>query len=96
MNGDSFPEDEEFPEAADEFADPDQFGWQEDDAPAETVACPACGAEIYEESEQCPACGEFIVHDASVLRSKPGWYVLLAVLGVVAVIAVLSGLLRMW
>lgn len=96
MNGDSFPEDEEFPEGADEFGEPDEFGWPEDDAPAETISCPACGGEVYEDAPQCPACGEFIVHDTGALSGKPGWYVLLAVLGVLAVVAVLSGVLRLW
>ena len=34
-------------------------GW-DDDAPAETVPCPECGAEVYEDAEQCVSCGEWI------------------------------------
>ncbi|MCA9100245.1 MAG: zinc-ribbon domain-containing protein, partial [Planctomycetales bacterium] len=29
-----------------------------DDDVVETVACPSCGAEIYEDAERCPHCGD--------------------------------------
>ena len=54
---------------------------------------PACGAEVYEEAPQCPVCGEYMIHETRVLVGKPVWYVLLAILGIVSVIVVLSGLL---
>lgn len=79
----------------DEFAESDEHDWDDDDSEAETVPCPACGAEIYEEAQQCPVCGEYAVHNSSLLAGKPGWYVLLAVLGVIATIALLSGLMQM-
>jgi predicted amidophosphoribosyltransferase len=79
----------------DEFGESDEHNWTDDDSAAETVPCPACGADIYEEAEQCPVCGEYVVHNSSALAGKPGWYLLLAVLGVIAVIASLSGLMRL-
>lgn len=79
----------------DEFAEADEPDWDDDDPAAETVPCPACGADIYEEAEQCPVCEEYVVHNQSVLAGKPGWYLLMAVLGVIAVIASLSGLMQM-
>lgn len=76
-----------------DWADDDEDNWPDDDAPAETIPCPACGADVYEEADQCPACGEFIVADTAVFSNKPSWYVVLAVLGIIAVIAALSGLM---
>jgi hypothetical protein len=60
----------------------------DDDSP-ETVVCPSCGEQIYEEAEQCPHCHEYVTHSTSVLAGKPIWFVALAVLGVVAVIVAL-------
>ena len=79
----------------DEFGESDERNWTDDDSAAETVPCPACGADIYEEAEQCPVCGEYVVHNNRVLAGKPGWYLLLAVLGVIAAIASLAGLMRL-
>ena len=78
-----------------EFDESDEPDWPEDDAAAETLPCPACGAEIYEEAQQCSVCGEYVLHDRSTLGGKPGWYLLLGVLGVIAVVVVLSGLMRL-
>jgi predicted amidophosphoribosyltransferase len=57
-----------------------------DDSEAETEACPACGAEVYEEAEQCPECGEYITPGAGrgAFQGKPLWWVVLGLLGVVA------------
>ena len=67
--------------------------WTDEDEPADTVLCPNCAAEIYEEAEQCPVCGEYVVHQSGPpWQGKPGWYVALAVLGVIAVLLVFSGL----
>lgn len=68
-----------------ELPEPDE----DDDESAETVACPACGRPIYEEAEQCPYCHEYVTHSTSVLVGKPLWYIALALLGIVAVVAVL-------
>ena len=73
----------------DDWGDED---WPDDDDSAELVPCPNCGREIYEEAEQCPSCGEYVTHDNRILASKPGWYVLLALAGVIAVILALAGL----
>ncbi|MBT4864310.1 MAG: hypothetical protein HON53_04205 [Planctomycetaceae bacterium] len=70
----------------------DEGDWSDDDSPAETIPCPACGIDVYEEADQCPACGEFIVGETAVLADKPTWYVVLAVLGIIAVLIALSGL----
>lgn len=68
--------------------------WSEEGDPDETdvIACPKCGGEIYEDAERCPLCGEYVTRSASALEGRPGWYVVLAVLGVIGTIIVLSGL----
>jgi hypothetical protein len=77
----------------DDWDDDSDEEWPDDDDSAETVPCPSCGADIYEEAEQCPECGEYVVRDNSVLGGKPRWYIVLALLGILAVVAVLSGLI---
>jgi hypothetical protein len=70
----------------DDWDDPrDQQGFDEDelgDDTSETVPCPECGVEIYEESEQCPVCGSYITHRHSVWHGKPTWWILLGALGI--------------
>jgi len=69
----------------DEYPDPDEF----DDDTTETVPCPECGADVYEDAEQCPACGVYITHEHSALAGRPGWWIVLAVLGILATVVVL-------
>ena len=68
--------------------------WEEDssDDLVETVPCPRCGAEIYEDAVRCPACGEYVTHSTSPWIGRPGWWVALALLGILATIWVLAGL----
>lgn len=60
-----------------------------DDDELETLPCPACGQQIYEEAEACPYCGEYVTHSTSVLAGKPFWFVALALLGIVSVIGMI-------
>ena len=71
-----------------EYPDPEEA----DEEDLETLPCPACGEQIYEEASRCPYCGEYAIHGTSVFSGRPVWYVLLALLGVVAVIVVLTRL----
>lgn len=57
-----------------------------DDGEAELIPCPECGADIYEEAEQCTVCGWYVIHSASPLAGRPTWFVVIGVLGVLAVI----------
>lgn len=68
--------------------------WPDDDD-TPTVACSNCGADVYEEADSCPACGEFLIGDSAPLQSKPMWYVALGLVGIVAVVLVLSGVLNL-
>lgn len=74
----------------------DEFDWDEetDDTWEEdeelTVPCPACGTEIYEDAPQCPVCGEYVTRSSGrVWEGKPVWYILLGLLGILAVTLVL-------
>jgi len=66
-----------------------------DDEETPTTRCPNCRAEVYSEADSCPRCGEFLIGDATPLDSKPKWFVWLGLLGILAVVLVLSGLLGM-
>ena len=76
----------------DEWAD-EEFGWNEpDDSETATVACPACGREVYSEADRCPSCGEPVELSGTALwLGKPAWYILLGMLGIIAVLLAMSG-----
>lgn len=87
MTDSRFPDDwsDDFDER--ESPDADEFL---DDTPAETIPCPQCGHDVYEESERCPACGSYIVHDTSIWSGRPAWWIVLGLLGIAAVVLALS------
>ncbi len=66
----------------DDHDDPEPT-WDEEDT--DTVTCPACGADIYEDSEQCPVCGQYILSQTSAWQGKPLWWIVLGLLGIAAV-----------
>jgi len=72
--------------------EPDDDEYPDEDEVTLTVPCPACGAEVYEDAVRCPVCGDYITHDTSLWSGRPGWWVLLGLLGVLALIGVLTGL----
>ncbi len=71
----------------------DEEDWSLADEESPTIFCPECGGEVYEESDHCPACGYFLESaPAHPLMGKPGWFVILGLLGVLATLIALSGL----
>ncbi len=76
----------------DETDDEDEYS---EDEEAQTLPCPHCRAEIYEDAEQCPYCGEYVTHSTSIWAGRPWWWIVLGLLGIVAVIFVLL-LLGSW
>jgi hypothetical protein len=60
--------------------DLEEFG---DDGEEETMPCPNCGKEIYEDAEFCPYCKNYVELKAAG-GSKHLWWVALVVLVVVA------------
>jgi uncharacterized paraquat-inducible protein A len=66
-----------------EYPEPDDA----DDDASETVPCPKCGAEVYEEAEQCPRCGEYITAGSQLWSNRSWWWIILGGLGIAAVLA---------
>ncbi len=56
----------------------DSGGWDADDwgddpnDTSEELACPGCGASVYEETQKCPHCGDWITPHAAAARF-PMW-----------------------
>ncbi len=64
-----------------EFPDPDD----EDDG-EDTVPCPLCGGDVYDDAQACPHCGEWISANTHAWSQRRWWWVLLGALGIVAVL----------
>jgi hypothetical protein len=79
-----------YEEPGDELRD-DEFPYDDsDDEPTETVPCPECGAEVYEDAVQCPVCGSYITHGAGAWSGRSLWWIILGLLGIVAAIVALA------
>ena len=61
-----------------------------DDELTETIPCPRCGAQVYEDAPQCPVCGAYITSDTSVWSGRPVWWMVLGLLGIATVLVVLA------
>ena len=68
-----------------EYPDEDDDGDE-----AVTLPCPCCGAEIDEEAVRCPHCGSYITHSSNLWSGRSLWWIVLGVLGILAVILSLS------
>jgi hypothetical protein len=88
---DDFLEEEWAPAGDDHDADDwDGDGAEEDE---ELIDCPECGQQVHIESQQCPHCGYYILDEsdrASVWQGRSWWWIVLGVLGTIAVIVALS------
>lgn len=49
----------------------EEFGDSDDQV--DTISCPNCRVEIYDEAEQCPHCGEYVSVGTNPFASKPAW-----------------------
>ena len=65
--------------------------WHDGDE-TETVSCPSCGADVYEDAPACPVCGEYVTAVRSPLAGMPRWFAVLGVLGTLLVIVTLLGI----
>lgn len=70
-----------------EYPDPDYDDEYDDET--ETVRCPNCGTDVYEDAEQCPVCGEYVTLSTSAWEGKPFPWVLIGLAGIIAVILTL-------
>jgi uncharacterized paraquat-inducible protein A len=69
----------------DDDEDDDDYGDDGGDD-AETVPCPQCGADVYEDAEQCPRCGKYLsAEDAPPTRPR-GWVAIVMVLALLAAV----------
>ena len=66
----------------DEFDDGFEEGW---DDGGEAIPCPHCGEEVYEYAAQCPHCRMYIIADTNMWEGKPIWWIILGVIGIIAV-----------
>ncbi|MCA9269853.1 MAG: hypothetical protein KDA41_15335, partial [Planctomycetales bacterium] len=66
----------------DESSDLDDAAYDED----ATVACPHCGADVYEDAPCCSTCGQYMTPDASPWSERPWWWTALGLAGVAAAI----------
>ena len=71
--------DEEYPEE-------DDF----DDESTDTVPCPQCGVDVYDDAPQCPNCGAYITYNTSVWSGRPAWWIVLGLLGIAAALVILA------
>ncbi len=72
-------EDREYPDIDDD-----------DDDDNQTIVCPECGAEMYEDADMCPACGMFLISDTRPWSGKSIWWTILGILGIIAVVLALT------
>lgn len=74
---------------------PDPDDWDDDESDPDsddgmdTIPCPHCGSDIYDDSVRCPECGEYLTRETSALSGHPMWVVALGLAGVIAVIGCL-------
>jgi len=83
---------ERFEEPDDELRDheyPDEDVSDADDE-SDTVRCAECGADVYEDADRCPRCGRYLTPDVHPWSGRPLWWILLGLLGTVAVIWLLA------
>ncbi|MCS7238343.1 MAG: hypothetical protein NZ899_08740 [Thermoguttaceae bacterium] len=73
----------------DEYLD-DEYGDRDGaDEESQTITCRGCGREIYEDAFQCPYCGRYVEVETNPWSDRPFWWVLLALLGLLAAISAL-------
>ena len=73
------PEEDQYPDDGD------------DDEQTETVLCPRCGTELYEDADYCPNCQTYITVQPNAWSGRPFWWILLGLLGVLAAVLTLAG-----
>ena len=86
-----------FEQSGDELRDdeyPEEDSYEDDFS--ETVPCPHCGTDVYEDAVRCPVCENYITRagPAASWANRPWWWIILGLLGTLAAILVLAGLVR--
>ncbi|MEM9657333.1 MAG: zinc-ribbon domain-containing protein [Planctomycetota bacterium] len=47
----------------------------EEDPVDQTVACPHCGEQVYDDSPRCPSCGQYLLESDLASSTRPWWIV---------------------
>ena len=68
--------------------DLDELGGDDDES--QTLPCPSCGAEIYEDADRCSVCGQYVTPGRSGRSVKSWWWVLLGLIVLVMLILSLA------
>lgn len=64
----------------------------DEDDEENTIECPECGAEIFDDIDVCPVCGHAIIHSTNPWQGKSAWWIVLGLLGIIATIWALTAL----
>jgi len=75
---DDWPDDEEDEE--------DGYPSEDDDEDDDTIPCPFCRRQIYEQAEQCPYCQKYISQEDAPPSRKPWWFVVAFLLCILMVL----------
>lgn len=62
----------------------DGYGTDDGDDDAETVPCPHCGAEVYENAERCPRCEKYLSAEDRPPTRPSGFMAVLMLLALLA------------
>lgn len=68
---------------SDEY-DEDWIDDEPEDDQDETMICPQCGAEIFDDVDVCPICLHAIIHDTSPWSGKSVAWMIFGILGIIA------------
>jgi hypothetical protein len=58
----------------------------------DTVPCPYCGCEVYEDAERCPSCEHYLSSEDSPPGRKPWWLIV----GVLICLAAIARWIGLW
>ena len=71
-----------------EFEYPDEPDQDDDDDP-ETIPCPECGEDIYEDAPSCPYCGHYVTFSTNRWSNRSMVWIGIGMAGILAVIVAL-------
>lgn len=67
-----------------------EFDDMEGDEPA-TIACPLCGAEVFDDAEYCPRCDQYIPADTKPSAGQAAWWWIGLILAGLATVGMVVG-----